>query len=59
MTEYKGAASEAGRVRQLMMKREKQLEALEKRKQRIEQVSLQIEFLPNMTLQCTIVWPYL
>ncbi|XP_033645273.1 protein FAM50A-like [Asterias rubens] len=37
MTEYKGAASEAGRVRQLMMKREKQLEALEKRKQRIEQ----------------------
>ena len=45
MTEYKGAASEAGRVRQLMMKREKQLEALEKRKQRIEQVSLQIEFL--------------
>ena len=39
MTEYKGAASEAGRVRQLMLKREKQREALEKMKQKIEQVT--------------------
>lgn len=38
MAEYKGAASEAGRVRQLLMKREKQRDELERLKQRIEQV---------------------
>ncbi|XP_072176074.1 protein FAM50A-B-like isoform X2 [Diadema setosum] len=37
MAEYKGAASEAGRVRQLLMKREKQREELERLKQKIEQ----------------------
>lgn len=37
MAEYKGAASEAGRVRQLMKKRELQREQLEKMKQKIEQ----------------------
>ncbi|XP_041460609.1 protein FAM50A-like [Lytechinus variegatus] len=40
MAEYKGAASEAGRVRQLLMKREKQREELERLKQRIEQDSV-------------------
>ena len=39
MTEYKGAASEAGRVLHLMKKREKQKEELERLKQKIEQVS--------------------
>ncbi|XP_072027216.1 protein FAM50A-like [Amphiura filiformis] len=37
MTEYKGAASEAGRVLHLMKKREKQKEELERIKQKIEQ----------------------
>lgn len=36
MAEYKGAASEAGRVRQLLKKRELQKEQLEKMKQKIE-----------------------
>ena len=40
MTEYKGAASEAGRVLHLMKKRERQKEELERLKQKIEQVSL-------------------
>eukprot|EP00057_Strongylocentrotus_purpuratus_P028810 XP_011683284.1 PREDICTED: protein FAM50A-A isoform X2 [Strongylocentrotus purpuratus] len=40
MAEYKGAASEAGRVRQLLMKREKQRDELERLKQRIEQDSV-------------------
>lgn len=42
MAEYKGAASEAGRVRQLLMKREKQRDELERLKQRIEQVRTEI-----------------
>ncbi|PIK42449.1 FAM50-like protein [Apostichopus japonicus] len=37
MAEYKGAASEAGRVRQLIKRRELQKEQLEKMKQKIEQ----------------------
>lgn len=40
MAEYKGAASEAGRVRQLIKRRELQKEQLEKMKQKIEQVRL-------------------
>ncbi|XP_038054501.1 protein FAM50A-like [Patiria miniata] len=40
MTEYKGAASEAGRALQLIKKRDKQKENMEKLKQKIEQENL-------------------
>ena len=38
MAQYKGAASEAGRAMQLKKKREKQLEEIELRRKKIEEV---------------------